>query len=162
MNQTITDAVCRQIGNEFCTAFLYLAMASDMAAQGYRGAAHWLRLQYSEECGHALKLMDFLEQRDALSTVPAFELPQSQTRSFEETFHLVLETEQGITAAINEMIHFCGEAQDYATQYLLFSYAAEQVEEENSVREIIELLTMAKGCPDALLRLDRHLAQRGL
>ena len=160
MNQTIIDAVCDQIGKEFHSAFLYLAMSSDMASQGYRGAAHWLRLQYEEECRHALKLMDFLEQRRACAAPPPFERPQSRGRGVEETFRRALQTEQEITASIDALIRLCGEAHDYATQFLLLGYAAEQVEEENAVREILDSISKARDCPDACLRLDHHLARR--
>lgn len=162
MNPTIIDAVCRQVGNEFHTAFLYLSLASDMAAQGYRGAAHWLRQQYGEECSHALKLMDFLEQRKASSAVPRFAQPTVERRSLVDTFQLALDAERDITRAINAMISLCADEQDYATQYLLMGYAAEQVEEENALTEILDGIRMAGDCPEALLSIDRHLAHRGL
>ena len=47
-------------GLEQQSAQLYLAMSAHCEGRSFRGFAHWLRVQASEETAHALKLVDFL------------------------------------------------------------------------------------------------------
>lgn len=160
MKDNIAEAICQQIGIEFDSAYLYLALSADMASQGYRGAAHWLRLQYREECEHALHLIDYLEQRSGtvrLSAIPAH-LPER--RSLAETFRHTLEHERAITAAINKLLDLCVSEQDYASQHLLLEYAAEQVQEENAVTEIVDYIALCEGNTGGLMRVDARLGER--
>lgn len=160
MKTNIAEAICQQIGIEFDSAYLYLALSADMAAQGYRGAAHWLRLQYREECEHALRLIDYLEQRSGtvrLSAIPAY-LPER--RSLAETFRHTLEHERAITTAINKLLDLCVSEKDYASQHILLEYAAEQVQEENAVTEIVDYITLCEGNTGGLMRVDARLGER--
>lgn len=160
MNSTIAEAICRQIGIEFDSAYLYLALSADMSAQGYRGAAHWLRLQYREESEHALRLIDFLEQRGGTVTLSAIPGYPPQRRSLADTFRHTLEHERSITRSIDQLIELCLSEKDYASQHLLLAYASEQVQEENAVTEIVDYIELCEGNTGGLMRVDAKLAER--
>ena len=46
ISEKMTQAINDQINREFYSAFLYLAMANDAMDKGFKGAAHWLTLQF--------------------------------------------------------------------------------------------------------------------
>ena len=154
-------ALNAQIKAEFESAYLYLALAAEMESRNLKGFAHWLRRQWEEELIHGLKLYDFLLQRDAKVDLYALDKPKvDSTQSTLEIFTHVLQHEQYITARIHELYALSLEENDYASQTLLQWFVDEQVEEEESAREIMENLRLVGEGGAALFLLDRELRQR--
>ncbi len=160
MNQNILDALNNQIRLEFNAAFLYLSFSVDMKDIGLSGMAHWLRQQYREECGHALRLVSYLEKRKAKVIVPEVSRPVCDCKSPLDVFHRALEHERMVSESIDALVALSLEAKDYATHSLLLHYVDEQVEEENSVQEIVEMLELCRHSSNAVLRIDSQLASR--
>lgn len=160
MNTAMVDALNGQIGMEFESAFLYLAFSVELSEYGLPGAAHWMLKQYHEECSHALHLLDYLQKRGAHVSLPSISRPQFQWKNPVDLFRLALAHERHVTDSIHALVGLCQECRDYATESILFEYVREQVEEETSVGDIVKHLALCGGSADALLSLDRHLAQR--
>lgn len=160
MNPIIVDAVNRQIRLEFESAFLYLAFSGNLRQYGLPGMGHWMREQYREECGHALRFISHLENRRARVSIPSVAAPEYTWETPLDLFRLSLEHERRITASIHELLTLCREEQEYATQCLLFDYVKEQVEEELQVEEIVDIMTLCGSRIDELLSLDQKLAAR--
>ena len=72
----------------------------------------------------------------------------------------MLQHEQYITARIHELYALSLEEKDYASQTLLQWFVDEQVEEEDSAREIVENLRLVGEGGAAMFLLDRELSQR--
>ncbi len=154
-------ALNAQIKAEFESAYLYLALAAEMESRNLKGFAHWLRRQWEEELIHGLKLYDFLLQRDAKVDLYALDKPKiDSAQSTLEIFTHVLQHEQYITARIHELYALSLGEKDYASQTLLQWFVDEQVEEEESAREIMENLRLVGEGGAALFLLDRELSQR--
>ncbi|HET6363263.1 MAG TPA: ferritin-like domain-containing protein, partial [Gemmatimonadota bacterium] len=64
LSDKLQKALNEQINNELFAAYQYLAMAEYFAARNLDGFAHWMRLQRQEEVNHALKIFDFVIDRD--------------------------------------------------------------------------------------------------
>ena len=64
LSQSLQDSLNEQIKNEFYSAHVYLAMSSWFEDKGLPGFAKWMRVQYSEELSHGLKIFDFINDRD--------------------------------------------------------------------------------------------------
>ncbi|MDE2833692.1 MAG: ferritin [Bacteroidota bacterium] len=153
-------ALNEQIREELESAYLYLALSAHMDRQNLKGFAHWLRLQWEEEIVHALKLYDFLLQRDAAVELKALRKPAFAAQSALEVFAQALHHEQYITRRINELYALAVEENDYASQTLLQWFVTEQLEEEESAREIVESLRLVGDSGASLFLLDRELSQR--
>lgn len=160
MNTNVINAICEQIALEFSSAFLYLSFSADMAAQGYRGAAKWFRLQYQEECAHALQFMDYAQQRGSKTPTPAIPAYPLEGLSLKEAFTRALAHERKVTQAINDLMTLCVAEKDYAAQNFLMGFVAEQVEEEDSVAEILDLIHLSESCTGALMHIDTKLGSR--
>ena len=160
MNPVIVEAVNRQIRLEFESAFLYLAFSGNLRQYGLPGMGHWMREQYREECGHALRFVTHLENRRARVVIPAVRQPEYSWQTPLDLFRMALEHEKHITASIHELLTLCREEREYATQCLLFEYVKEQVEEELQVEEIVDIMTLCGTRIDELLSLDQKLAGR--
>lgn len=157
MNPEIADALNKQIRMEFNAAFLYLAFSVNMKEYGMKGAGRWLRAQYREECGHALRLLDYMELCRVPVRVPQIDAPHYEWERPVDIFRLALEHERMVTQSIHAMMTLCCREQDYATQALLTDYVTEQVEEESGIESIVEALQRCGNDESALLQLDTRL-----
>ncbi len=154
-------AMNEQIKAELDSAYLYLALSAEMESRNLKGFAHWLRVQWEEELAHGLKLYDFLLQRDAKVELHELEKPKiDPEQTTLEIFTHVLEHEQYITSRINHLYALAQEDQDYGSQTLLHWFIEEQMEEEESAREIMDNLRLVGESGAALFLLDRELGQR--
>ena len=149
-----------QIAKEFYAAYLYLAMAAYCDAESLPGFAHWMRMQYDEELGHALRLFDFLLERGERVQLKAIEKPPLEFGSPLEVVKATLIHEKKVTASINKLYETAVKEKDYPAQLMLQWFINEQVEEERSVGDIIAQLEMAGDSGPALLMMDRQLGSR--
>ena len=157
MNPEIAEAINEQIRKEFNAAFLYLSFSYNMKEYGMNGAGRWLRAQYLEECGHAMRLLDYMEQRRVPVRIPQISAPDYAWATPLDVFRLAWEHEQLITQSIHSIVSLCRQEEDYATQGLLMDYVKEQVEEESQVQGIVEALSRCGNDVSALLQLDARL-----
>ncbi len=161
LSKRMQVALNQQIKAELDSAYLYLALSSELDSRGLKGFAHWLRIQWEEELKHGLKLYDFLLQRDAKVELHALEKPKIDPKlTTLEIFTQVLAHEQYISARINELYALAVEDRDYGSQTLLHWFIEEQLEEEESAREIMDNLSLVGEEGAALFLLDREMSQR--
>jgi len=161
LSERMQVALNRQIKAEFDSAYLYLGLSAEMETRNLKGFAHWLRVQWEEELAHGFKLYDFLLQRDAKVELHALDKPSVDSqKTILEIFSDVLHHEQYITARINELYALALEDGDYGSQTLLHWFIEEQMEEEESAREIIDNLRLVGESGAALFLLDREMSQR--
>jgi len=138
LNKKIEDICNRQIEREGYSSNLYLAMASWAETNGFSGVAAWLYSQSDEERLHMLKFIKYVNERGGKAVMPALKKPAAEYKSVEDVFSEVLKHEEFITASINEIVFLTLEEKDYNTHNFLQWFVMEQVEEEASVRSIID------------------------
>jgi ferritin len=124
------------------------------------GCAHWMRMQYQEEVGHALKLFDYVHKREGHVTLHAIQQPNTQFKSPLGVFEQALGHEREVSAMINKLYALTQKENDYPTQIKLQWFITEQVEEEKNAGAIVEQIKMIGDNKVALLMLDRQLGAR--
>lgn len=154
------DALNKQIQAEMASAYLYLSMAAYCEENNLKGFAHWLRLQYNEENGHALKIFDYVLERGGKVALQAIEAPQLEFGSPADIFAKVLQHEQYVTTLIEHLYETAIAEKDYASQIFLQWFITEQVEEEAAASEILEKLKLLPEKSGALLYIDKELGKR--
>lgn len=142
LNKKVEEILNLQIQKEDYSSQLYLAMASWAENQGMEGVASWLYAQSEEERLHMLKLVRYVNERDGKAVIPGMELPPSDFQDAANMFNKVLEHERYITASINEIVAVCMAESDYTTHNWIQWFVTEQIEEEASVRAIIDKLKL--------------------
>ena len=160
LKEKIQTAMNEQIKHELYSAYLYLSMAAYSESVALPGFAHWLQLQAQEEVEHAMKFYHFINERGGRVTLMAIEQPPAEFESPLDIFEMTLEHEQKVTALINGLYKLALEEDDYASQVFLQWFVEEQVEEEATATEILDMLKMAGDKGQALLMMDRQLGQR--
>lgn len=159
--RSVLEALNHQIQKELSSAYYYLSMAAHFQASNLGGFAHWMRKQYEEETVHALKIHDFIGERGGRVVLEAIEKPPTEFKSPLDVMNLVLEHERKVTASINAVYELSVKEKDYPTQIMLEWFIKEQVEEERSAEDIVNMLKMIGDAAPGLVMLDRQLAARG-
>lgn len=141
-NKKVENILNVQVQKEDYSSQLYLAMASWAENKGYAGVAAWLYAQSDEERLHMLKLVKYINERDGIAVIPGMEQPPKDFSSLKEMFDAVLKHERYISSSINEIVGVCIEEKDFTTQNWIQWFVTEQIEEEASVKEIIDKLNL--------------------
>lgn len=160
LGKAMQDAINEQINKELYSAYLYLSMAAYAESENLSGVAHWMRMQYQEEVMHALKFFDYVNERGGRVVLAAIDQPQVEFESPVDVFNITLEHERKVTGLINNLYALAVKENDYASQMMLQWFITEQVEEEANAGQILDTLKMVGDNSQALLMLDRELAQR--
>ena len=160
INKTVQDAINEQIKNELYSAYLYLSMAAYFESLTLPGFTNWMKVQASEEQGHAMKFFEYVFERGGRVQLKAIDQPPFEWKSPMDAFEQVLEHEQKVTALIHNLYALALKENDYASQVMLQWFITEQVEEEKNATAIIEQLKMIEARETAMLMLDHDLGKR--
>jgi ferritin len=138
MKKKVEDICNRQIEREGFSSNLYLAMAIWAETSGYAGVAAWLYAQAAEEHMHMLKFIKYINERGGKAVMPALKKPEAEYLNVEDVFKAVLKHEEFVTESINEIVALTLDEKDFNTHNFLQWFVLEQVEEEASVRNILD------------------------
>jgi ferritin len=159
LSDKLQKALNAQVNAELGSAYQYLAMAAHFDAANLEGQAQWMRRQSREEVSHAMKLFDFVHDRDGKVVLEAVAKPKGQFASTLAVWEAVLKQEQHVSGLIHALYRLAGEEKDYPTQAMLQWFIEEQVEEEKTARTILEQVRMIGASSSAIYFLDRHLGK---
>lgn len=156
MNQALND----QVKWELFSGYLYLSMSAHLNNMGLSGFASWMRYQAQEELIHGMKFYDFINERGGKVELQQIEAPQNSWNTPLEIFEQALEHEQLVTKRINELVDVAIAERDHATNIFLQWFVTEQVEEEDSVGDIVSKLRLVGDGGEGLFMMDKELALR--
>ena len=160
LSKNLHDAINAQINAELWSAYLYLAMSLDAETKGYKGVANWFYVQFQEEQDHARIFMNYLNSRDAKVTLLPIEEVPATWDSVLDMFKQTLEHEKKVTSLINNLAYIANEDRDFASINRLVWFIDEQVEEEESARDMIAAVEAVEDNKYGKYMLDKELAAR--
>ena len=161
LKDSIEDALNEQINAELYSEYVYLSMAAYYEDEGLPGFASWMRAQADEERAHAMRIYDYVLERDGRVTLDGIDTPPTEWDSPADAFEAAYEHEVEITGRIDDLVALSREENDNATENMLQWFVAEQVEEEATAQEILDKLGHVGGDGVGLLMVDQELGQRG-
>jgi len=162
MDAKVEQALNEQIHAEFFSFYLYLSVSAYFSSIHLDGFAHWMTVQAQEEYGHAMKLLNYLNERGGTVRLEALDAPQREWASPSVAVESVLDHEKYISKRINDLVNLANSVNDHATTVVLHWYVNEQVEEEATADTLYHQVKMLEDSPHGLLMLDRELAGRTL
>lgn len=160
MDARLFTALNDQINEEAYSAYLYLSMSTWFESRQLRGFATWMKVQAGEEAKHALKLVDYLQDRGHQPVLKAVQAPAYQWKSALDAFEAALAHEKHISGCYQKLMEQSHELRDYASIAFLTWFVTEQVEEEKSTDEQVQMLRLAGESVGALMQLDHHAGKR--
>ena len=161
LESEVEDALNEQINAEFYAEYLYLAMAAYFEAEGFAGFGAWMRAQAAEERAHAMRIYDFVLDRDGRVTLEAIDSPPAEWDGPTAAFEAAHEHEVHVSRLIDDLVAVAREAGDNATETMLQWFVEEQVEEEATTQAIVDRLHHVGDDGTGLLMIDQELGQRG-
>ncbi len=156
----VQDQINSQINNELSSSYSYLAMSAWCERHNFLGSARWFRIQSSEEHGHAIRLLDFLLDRNHPVSLKTIKEPKGDFLSLLEVFQTAYHQEQDVSKQIGGLYELAFQEKSFMAVAELQWFLNEQVEEEKACREIVGQLEMVKNDPAAVLDIDRELGNR--
>jgi ferritin len=157
LSEKMLNALNTQIRDEMYSEYFYLSMSAWCSSNDLPGMASFMRLKGEEERSHAMKLFDYVHDRDGKVTLLAIEQPPSEFKSYLDIFENQFEHEKKVTASIHNLYALAMEERDYATSVMLQWFIEEQVEEEKEAQEIIQQCKKVGESKSALFMLDEKL-----
>jgi ferritin len=160
LSEKIQDALNDQLNFELYSAYIYYSMAAYLESEDLPGFSHWMQIQVQEELSHVDKFFRFIHERDGRVVLKVIEGPAAEWGSSLEAFQDAYKHEQIVSGRINKLVDLSLKESDHATNSFLQWFVAEQVEEEASLKTIIQQLKLAGKDGHGLLMLDRELGAR--
>ncbi len=154
------DALNAQINAEMWSAYLYLSMSMAAADKGLKGMANWFAVQFKEEQDHAQIIINYVLSRGGRVKLAAIDAVETEWDSPIDMFEQTLTHERKVTSMIHNLYNLAVEERDHATSNMLNWFVDEQVEEEDSAREIIDQLRLIECNKLGLYMIDKEMATR--
>jgi ferritin len=160
LSKKIETSLNEQLNAEMYSSYLYLSMNAFFKSINLDGFANWMQAQAQEELMHAMKFYDFINQRGGRVVLSQIEAPPIEWSSPVEVFEETLKHEQKVTGLINGLVEIALAEHDHATNIFLQWFVTEQVEEEESVGNVLQQLMLLGDEKNGLFMIDRELAKR--
>ena len=157
LSKKVETALNKQIEIEGQSSQFYLAMASWAEVNGLAGTAEFLYTHSDEERMHMLKLVKYVNERGGHAVIPAMTKPPVSFKNVHTIFDSLLKHEIYVSAEINKLVHICLGEKDYSTHNFMQWYVAEQIEEENLARLIMDKLKLIGNDAGGMYIFDRDI-----
>ena len=160
ISEKLQNDLNKQITAEFESAYLYLSMADYLQTKNFDGMAHWFRIQSGEEKEHAMKIHDFLIERNLTPDLGEIKAPQHRWADVKSVLEEAYQHECLVSDMIYDLIAQAMEDKDYASISFLQWFIDEQVEEESQTLTLLEKARLIGDDASGLMVLDQEMGGR--
>ena len=160
ISNDLSEALNRQMNDEFNAAQAYMAMAAYCEHLNYGGFANFYLQQVEEERFHGMKIYNYLNDRGIHAKISPTTEPKIDFESVLDTFESALEQEKSVTRNFYELTDLAWEEKEHATISFLKWFLDEQVEEEATFDTHIQYLKRIGEDKNALFLYEKELGQR--
>ncbi|SHI36048.1 ferritin [Pseudozobellia thermophila] len=151
------DMLNAQIQMEGKASASYLAMASWCDQRGYARSADLLYRQSAEEREHMMKIFKFVNDCGGNALSPEIKNINHDFSSLEEVFETALSQEIEVTKSINNIVATARKNNDFGVENFLQWFVTEQLEEEKTMRDILDLFDLMGRDGIALKLIDERI-----
>lgn len=160
MDPKVYELINDQINKELYSAYLYLSFADYYEDAGLDGYANFYMIQAQEERDHALIFRKYLLENDEVPQLKAIDQPDKTFTDFIGPLKAALEHEQYVTSLINDIYAAADAVKDYRAMQFLKWFIDEQMEEEDTARDMITKMELFGGDSRSLFELNQEYANR--
>ncbi len=154
--QRFVEKLTEQIGHEFAAHQQYLAMAVHYDHLTMPQLARFFYRQAMEEHGHAMMMVQYLIDQDAVVVIPGVQPPVTEFTDLVAPVELALEQERRVTDQINELTSLARQEADFASDQFMQWFVKEQVEEVATMKNLLTVVSRSRdnieGLEDYVLR----------
>ena len=160
ISEKLFSQLNEQVNFEFYSSYTYLGMAAYAESIDLSGFANFFRVQAQEELFHAMKLYDYIFQKNGMVKLEEIAKPKNDYENILDAFQRGYNHEQVVTSRFYELADTANEEREHATISFLKWFIDEQVEEENTFNSLLKKVRRCEGNTAALYMLDEELSTR--
>lgn len=160
LSPELEKALNHHVTQELAASHSYLAAAAVLQETGLEGMAKWMRMQAEEERQHGMKFFDYIHERHGKVRLEQIPKPDPEPSGALGIFEQALRLEKATTLRIRDLHREARAADDVALEVFLQWFVQEQVQEENTLRTILDRFALGGKDHAALLLLDAELGRR--
>ncbi|MDD7581988.1 ferritin [Corynebacterium sp. 32222D000AT] len=157
MDEKLQTAMNNQVNSEHQAALIYTQLAYEMDNLSFPGMRDWFLGHADEERTHAQKFADHLLARGYRVELTDIAIPSLKAATPLDAFEAAFKHEQKVSAEIREIARIADEVKDLDSRSLVNWFLDEQIEEEDTVSEIIDQVKLVGNDGSGLLRIDANL-----
>ncbi|AZQ62987.1 ferritin [Flammeovirga pectinis] len=162
LNSEVEKMLNEQVQLEDQSSQFYLSFASWCETEGYVKSAEFLYDHAEEERTHMLKFFKYINAVGGHALAAEITAVPHEFKSLRHVFEQVLEHEIKVTKAINEIVDCCFQQKDFSTFQFLQWFVAEQREEEETARTILDAFDLiGEDSPQGLWLIDQEIGRIG-
>jgi bacterioferritin B len=154
--ERFVQALNEQVANEFAASHQYVAIGAHYEAQTLPQLARFFYAQAVEERGHAMMMIKYLLDTQAPVRLREVTGPTTGFDDHIAPIRLALEQERKVSGQIGELFAVAREEHDYLSEQFVQWFLKEQVEEEATM---VELLEVAERVRDQPMTLEEFIAR---
>lgn len=151
----VMDVLNDQIALEMHASASYLAMASWCDQREFVNSKAFFYKQAEEEREHGMKIFNFINDAGGAAISPAVPEVNNEFESLRDIYEKSLDQEINVTQSIYKCFSKARTTGDFASEVFLQWFVNEQVEEEDTVRSILDVFDLMGDMP--LKMIDERL-----
>ncbi len=140
ISEPVTKLLVAQVAHELGAHQTYMGISLHFERQSLKGWARFFHGQSVEEAGHGAKIIEFLLDNDVTFNLPQVGGAPTSYVSAREAVEAALASEIRVTGQFNALATAAGEAGDHRSLQFLQWFIEEQVEEERTMRSLLDLI----------------------
>lgn len=160
LDKKIVDALNKQIGMEYHSAYVYLNISLYYEDLGLSGFENWFKVQAREECEHAERIIAYLQDNDAEVVLPAIPAPAQKFKNALEPAEISYKNECDVSKAFLDIAKIAKDVDDFRTIDFLNWFHKEQVEEERTASDLVKRMTLFGTEAKGLIYMDKEMGER--
>ena len=154
--QQFVDALNEQIANEFAASHQYAAIAAHYESRTFPRLASFFYAQALEERNHAMMMVKYLLDTDAPVAFAAIAAPRGDFEDHVAPIRLALDQERSVSKRISEIFELARQERDFLSEQFMQWFLKEQVEEEATMNELLEVAERVRDMP---MELENFIAR---
>jgi ferritin len=154
ISEQATKLLVAQIAHELGAHQTYMGIALHFERQSLKGWAKLFHEQSAEEAGHATRIMEFLIDNEVVFSLPKVGGAPTSYATAREAVETALASELRVTGQFDALAGAARDAGDHRTLQFLQWFIEEQVEEERTMRALLDLIDSGINLFQAEAHLD--------
>jgi bacterioferritin B len=154
--QRFIDELNDQIAAEFAASHQYVAIAAWYEAETLPQLARFFYAQAVEERNHAMMMLKYLLDTDSPFRLQSVTEPTVSFDDHVAPIILALDQERSVSGRISEIFAAAREEADYLSEQFVQWFLKEQVEEEATMSELLDVAERTRELP---MQLEEYIAR---
>ncbi len=155
-SERFAAALNEQVGREFAAAHQYVSIGTHYEDQTFPRLAHFFYAQAEEEREHAMKMVKYMLDTNCPVELGPVAAPTNHFQSHIEPIKAALEQERKVTVHISELFEIARETKDYQSEQFIEWFLEEQVEEESTMQDLLQVAERTREIP---ILLEEYVAR---